>query len=213
MAVGRGPNRPSLRAKLRRFPPLLGQKPHRRSLGVAAGLALLMASTRLHHFLLPDASLAVFFLVGYLLPRGALLFAFLLLAALIDWVAVGFLGVSDWCITPAYPFLIPTYGSVWWAGRSARRWSPLQVPFWGIALLSATVAFLISNLSFYAFSGYFEQMALADYFRRTARYFPPYAFSMLLYLAMVALPYELVQRALKEAQGRQTFAERKRGQG
>jgi len=26
-------------------------------------------------------------------------------AALIDWVAVGFLGVSDWCITPAYLFL------------------------------------------------------------------------------------------------------------
>lgn len=166
-----------------------------------AGLALLMTATRFHHFLLPDASLAVFFLAGYFIGCGPFFAFLLLLAALIDWVAVTLMGVSDWCITPAYVFLIPTYGVVWLAGRWCRRWSFWAPKLWTLAFGASVVAFLISNLSFYAFSGYFEAMAFFEYFRRVARYFPPYAFSMLLYLAMVALPYELVQGARKEAKG------------
>src|SRR3970040_1549850 len=84
-------------------------------------LGLVMAATRFHHFgsaiSLPDASLAIFFLAGFYL-RSPLVFAgFLAEAALIDYVAITHGGVSDWCVSPAYVFLAPTYASLWFAGR------------------------------------------------------------------------------------------------
>jgi len=92
-----------------------------RELAIALGLAALMAATRFHHFgsplHLPDASLAVFFLGGLALGNAALFAAFLAEAALVDWLAIAWGGVSGWCVTPAYAFLIPACASLWAAGR------------------------------------------------------------------------------------------------
>ena len=92
----------------------------RSELAIACALAALMAATRFHHFgsafHLPDASLAVFFLGGLYLRRTAAFGAYIGLAALLDYVAIVHGGVSDWCVTPAYAFLLPTYACLWWAG-------------------------------------------------------------------------------------------------
>ena len=85
-----------------------------------------MAATRVNHFgtafSLPDASYAVFLLGGLYPAKSARLslIAFMVLvieAGLIDWDASALQGISDWCIRPAYWFLIPTYASLWLAGR------------------------------------------------------------------------------------------------
>ena len=98
---------------------------HAKHSGVFAALVLLLAATRYNHFgsavSLPDASLAVFFLGGFFLARrawpGLLAFVFLLLeAGGMDYYATATQGVSDWCITPAYWFLVPTYASLWLGG-------------------------------------------------------------------------------------------------
>jgi hypothetical protein len=81
--------------------------------GVAA-LVLLMAATRYNHFgsslALPDASYAVFFLAGLFLGRvrgGLAILALLLVeAALVDYYAINFQGISSWCVTSAYGFLM-----------------------------------------------------------------------------------------------------------
>ena len=97
-----------------------------RSIVIFAALATLMLATRFDHFgsavALPDASLAVFFLGGIFLTLSAraslaAFTALILEAGLIDYYATSVQGISDWCMTPAYWFLIPTYGSLWLIGR------------------------------------------------------------------------------------------------
>ena len=159
---------------------------------IALLLALLMAATRFHHSgsatHLPDASLAVFFLGGFYLRRPVLLACYLAEAALIDYLAITLGGVSDWCVTPAYAFLIPTYaglwlGGVWYARRHRFEWRTL-VPLAGAVFVAVSTAFLISNASFYILSGYFPEMSWADYAARVARYFPPYAIATVAYIGV-----------------------------
>jgi len=150
-------------------------------------LITLMVMTRFHHFgdvlHLPDASLAVFFFAGFY--RKKALLGFLLgLAALIDFIAIKN-GTSGWCVTPAYVFLIPTYATLWFAGRIAARFNTGKVSdlvkSLGLLMLSASMAFVISNASFYAFSGKFDALAMADYVAEIQQYFMPYVGSTLVY--------------------------------
>jgi hypothetical protein len=96
-----------------------------RPLLIALGLAALMAATRSHHFgsalHLPDASLAVFLLAGFLIASPVLFGVLLVEAGLIDYLAITQFGVSDYCVTQAYWFLIPTYAVLWYAGRFYAR--------------------------------------------------------------------------------------------
>ncbi|MGR9100432.1 MAG: hypothetical protein ACU826_07675 [Gammaproteobacteria bacterium] len=163
---------------------------HRTALGALALIAL-MAATRVHHFgsalSLPDASLAVFFLMG-LLTGSLWLAAFLLLeAGLLDYLAVSQFGVSDWCISPAYVFLVPTYAAMWFGGRYCARFESLKADElalrFGVLLLAISVAFLISNGSFYLFSGRYESMAMTQYAEGVVPYFLPYATATLIYAA------------------------------
>ena len=163
-------------------------------------LAVVMAATRWHHFgsafSLPDASLAVFFLAGFYL-RPPLFFAgFLAGAALIDYLAVTVGGVSDFCISPAYGFLIPAYASVWFAGRwyasrHQQAWSTL-LSLGGALLLSVSAAFLISDGSFYLLSGRFPDVSAAEYFTQAIRHFPPYALHAALYVLLAAVAHAVV---------------------
>lgn len=167
---------------------------------IALLLALLMVATRFHHFgsatHLPDASLAVFFLGGFYLRRSALIACYLAEAALIDYLAITLGGVSDWCVTPAYAFLIPTYASLWFAGvwyanRHRMEWRTLA-PFVGAAAFAVSVAFLISNASFYLLSGYFPEMSWIEYASRVAKYFPRYAAAAAAYIVLAAALHVLV---------------------
>ena len=149
------------------------------------GLSTLMAITRFHHFsLLPDASLAVFFLAGlWALPWGWAWFS--ALAVLIDYLAIRYGGVSSFCITPAYVFLLPTYGGMWLGGFLSRK-KPPAVIF--ATLVSATlIAFLLSNLSFYAFSGYFAATEFKTYAAQVLPYLAPYLLAPLTYVALILL--------------------------
>jgi hypothetical protein len=166
-------------------------------LAIACALAALMAATRFHHFgsalHLPDASLAIFFLGGLYLRRTVAFAAYIGLAALLDYVAIAHVGVNDWCVTPAYAFLLPTYACIWWAGlwcaKHERRGWRGCLRLAG-ALFGATVlAFLISDASFYGLSGYFGELSLAEYPARVAKYLPSYLASTLAYVA-AAIAFE-----------------------
>lgn len=150
-------------------------------------LIALMTLTRFHHFgdvlHLPDASLAVFFLAGFY-RKKALLGFLLALAALIDYVAIAN-GTSSYCVSPAYVFLIPTYAVMWLAGRHCATLKSKKIvelaTSAGLLTLAASAAFVISNGSFYLFSGRFDAMPLVDYIARTARYYPYYVGAALMY--------------------------------
>ena len=172
-----------------------------RAIVIFVTLATLMAATRFNHFgssvSLPDASLAVFFLGGLYLSRSvrgsvAIFSALILEAGCIDYYATSVQGVSDWCMTPAYWFLIPTYAGLWLAGHwcapgkmvKGRAMESRELP--GLALAawaSGSFAFIFSNATFYLFSGRYTEMSVLEYAARVAQYYVPYVSVALLYIA------------------------------
>lgn len=162
------------------------------TIGLTLTLAMLVTSgfhfgTALH---LPDATLAVFFLTGYYLRNRLLLPLMLILAGVSDYLAIKN-GTSDWCVSPAYVFLIPTYASLWFGGRwfAARdqvNWRGLTALLVALSL-SGSVAFIISNGSFYLLSGRFPDINWLEYSSRVVKYYPPYMGSLFLYVAAAAL--------------------------
>jgi uncharacterized membrane protein YbaN (DUF454 family) len=167
-----------------------------RTLSVFAVLAMLMTATRFDHFgssvALPDASYAVFFLGGLFLSQSrrlaaALFTALILEAGLIDVYATSVQGISDWCMTPAYWFLIPTYASLWLGGAwFSTRYSLRGVGLIGVmmtAFAATSFAFIFSNATFYWFSDRFAAMTAAEYASRVSQYYGSYVSVALLYIA------------------------------
>lgn len=164
-----------------------------KTLAIFAALAALMAATRDHHFgaalHLPDASLAIFLLAGFYLPRWT--FPLLLVGAgLVDYLAINYGGVSGWCFSPAYWFLIPTYALMWFGGRfvaahHSHSWRGLAL-FTATSLVVTSAAFVVSSGSFYLFSGRFAEMSALQYAASMAGYYGQYLTSTMLYLAIAA---------------------------
>jgi hypothetical protein len=122
-------------------------------------MAVAMLATRLYHFEFPpDASWAVFFLASFHL-YGHRAFASLMVEAVtIDYIATRHMGVSGYCLSPAYIFLLPSYAALWLGGRWAgRHWNShlwhSAVRLGGSVVASVSVCFLISSGSFYWLSG------------------------------------------------------------
>ncbi len=122
-------------------------------------LALVMAATRFHFptpvLHLADASWAVFFLGGFYLAkawRWALPLLFVEAVA-IDYAAIQYLGVSNFCVTVAYWFLLPAYAALWFGGVWLNQRQSLNLQGFALAaislLVSESLCFAISNGSFY----------------------------------------------------------------
>ena len=170
-----------------------------KTIWIGVALALLMAMTRFNHFgssaVLPDASYAVYFLGGLFLGRirGALLVLALLLveAALVDYYAINFRGVSGWCVTSAYGFLVFAYASLWFVGRwYAPRHDLTGKNLLGLfvaAVVAGSLAFVIANVSFYLLAGYFGRMSAAEYASSVAQYYGPYVEVAVMYIGGAVL--------------------------
>ncbi|MFN3595160.1 MAG: hypothetical protein ACK4TK_10840 [Thiobacillaceae bacterium] len=160
-------------------------------------LLALMAITRIGHFgsfvSLPDASLAVFLLGGMWLAGWGAFAAFMALAFAIDVGLAQSATEAGWCLTPAYWGLLPTYALLWQVGRWLRAWPELPpVRFAAVSALAVTFAFVVSNATFWAFSGLFPEMSAAEYAQRVMGYYPPYLGSAALYLALGWLAHRLL---------------------
>jgi hypothetical protein len=163
---------------------------------IGLALAALMAATRGQQFAplgqhLPDASLAVFFLAGFYLRSAwgfAGLFAF---ATLIDLAAIGWGGVSGYCLTPAYWLLVPAYGAVWGAGRwyaGSHRESVSTLPALAGALLVGGLASeLFASGGFYLFSGRFADVSLVGFAHSLVDYLPGTLLALFAYVGMAAI--------------------------
>ncbi|MGZ4958970.1 MAG: hypothetical protein ACXV7J_06940 [Methylomonas sp.] len=170
----------------------------------AVALMGLMAATRFHHFgapdILPDASLAIFFFAGLWLGGRYLFAALLLEAGLIDYLAITKLGVSDFCVSNAYVFLIGSYGAMWLGGKWCRQFDVLTLKTaaqqFAAMLLSTSIAFLFSNGSFYWLSGRYPEGSWAQYIERVGMYYPPYLTSTLTYGVVIFALVSIVKSLL-----------------
>lgn len=173
--------------------------PARYQWSIASILVLGVVATREMHMAtlhsLPGASWAAFFLAGiYLRSRWALpgLFA---VTWVTDFIAYQAGGAGDFCLTPAYLFLLPAYAALWLGGRwYARRhrfaWSTLA-PLGAAALLSVAVCELISSGGFFFFSGRFVDTTLAEFGGRLMLYFPQSLQAFAFYVVVAALTHLL----------------------
>jgi len=171
-------------------------------------LALIKALTRSHHWAtlhsLPDVSWAAFFLAGVYLRAFWIAPVLMLGAALADYVAITWGGVSSFCISPAYVALVPAYGALFLAGRIYARhhrlsWSALP---WlvGSALAGAVLAELFSGGGFYFFSGRFAEPSLGEFIPRLVKYFPHMLSTMAAYLGLAAVIHVAVASLRSDAQ-------------
>ncbi|HQR51140.1 MAG TPA: hypothetical protein PKW44_05840 [Methylophilaceae bacterium] len=184
---------------------------NRKQFGIAAILALLVATTHGHHFAstlhLPPATWAVFFMAGFYVRRARLFAALLAEVVLIDCVAVTAGGVSAFCLSPAYGFLLPAYGALWLAGRwyaTRYRFVWNTLPALGASLLSGVVlAEIFSSGGFYFFSGRFADTNLAEFGNRLLMFFP-YSLQSFAFWTGVAIVVHVVM-ALSQS-GRQHHA-------
>lgn len=162
---------------------------------ILLGLFALMAATRSHHFAsvthLPDASWAVFLLAGFYSGRAWLFVALLALAGLTDYLAIGWFGVSDYCISAAYGFLAPAYGALWlagsWYGRHHHLQASTLLPLSAALLAGTALCEAISGGSFYFLAGRAAETSLAGYAAQFLNYYPASLQGTALYVGVAAL--------------------------
>jgi hypothetical protein len=168
-------------------------------------LLLLLALTRLPMlgpaFHLQDASWAVFFVAGFYL-RDQWRWAFPLLmatAVAIDYIAIQYLGISNYCVTVAYWFIVPAYASLWLGGRWFRN--RMSMDLRGVALLSCSllvavsVCFLISNGSFYWIGDRVAHRSWSGWLDNLGDWYLPFLQVAFAYVAVAALIHVIVVQA------------------
>ena len=175
------------------------------SLGLFAALLTVMLATRFHHFgtalNLPDASMAVLFLGGLYLRRHAAFVTFVALAVVIDWISIDYAGVSSFCVTPAYAFLLPAYAVLWYGARAyADRLQPTSASLalaFGIALLCASASFAISNGAFYWLGGRYANPHVGEYLMRLRQWGPLFVRTTLCYIAVALAAHAVLARVAR----------------
>lgn len=166
---------------------------------IGLGLMAFMLATRFHHFgdalHLPDASWALFFLAGFYLSP-VWLAALMLQAVAIDAAAIGWMGVSDYCLTPAYAGLQLAHLALWaggrWAGRQDRSTARGLAALAGSAVAVTALAFFISNGAFYWLGGRVAEPGMDQFAQTFVDYAPAFLASTLLYLGVAASVHALV---------------------
>lgn len=158
-------------------------------------LALFMIVTRGHHFTslqsLPSASWAVFFLAGVYLRSTWSMPGFFTFAWLLDFAGYTWGGASGFCLTPAYFFLLPAYGSLWLAGRwysnqYAFAWHTL-IPLSLSLMVSTVICRLFSSGGFYLFSGHYADKTLVEFSERFVKHLPLFFESLIFYVGIAII--------------------------
>lgn len=171
-------------------------RPH---IWIATGLlASLMLVTRSPWFHLEvycaNASMAMFFLGGLYVRRHWAFASLVLLAVSIDYVAMSYAGTSSYCITPAYGCLLGSYAVLWYGGRwLAGRATGRSMQFGG-AIVFASLAFVISNGSFYWLGGRVADPRMAGWIANFTDWAPLFIGTTLAYVGVVLLAHEMFVR-------------------
>jgi hypothetical protein len=164
---------------------------------VFAVLLVLMVATRFSHAgsgaVLPDATWAVFFLGGFYLTRDwrwslATLFA---AAVAVDYLAIRYYGISDYCLTIAYWAIVPAYSLLWlggaWLRSHFRRVPSDLVRLAASFVVSATLCCLVSHSAFYWLGDRVARPSLAQWWSVFTEWYAYFLAVPGLYVALAAL--------------------------
>jgi hypothetical protein len=179
-------------------------KPVSRRFAGFCGLAALMIMTRSGHlgtpWSPPDASWAVLYLAGFYFGREWRWTLPTLLAAAIavDIIGIRDFGVSSYCVTMAYVFMVPAYALLWLGGmwmRRAYRHDLADPARWALSLgISATLCFLLTNASFYWLGGRVPDPTLGGWWRNFTQWYPGFIAVPFIYTGIAALLHAVLAR-------------------
>jgi hypothetical protein len=180
-------------------------KPSINHLSIATSITFFMLLTRGSHVLtnvaLPDASLVLFLLGGFLLKRWGWFAAFFVLATCIDFGATALDPAQGFCLTNGYWGLIPSYGVMWvgglWLSKQKDAFAP--IPYATVTAFTTFVAFVISTQTYYLFSGRFPAQGLVESMKHGWEYLPSWMGFAAMYFAFVWLAVAL-WRSVKPVQ-------------
>lgn len=169
-----------------------------RRLTLFALLALSMVATRFSHagsaWLPPDASWAVFFVGGiYLGGEWRWALGMLLIEAVgIDLLTIRAYGISNYCATLAYWFIVPAYSVLWLGGAwLRRRHRQATLPDLARAcaslLLSVTLCYVITNGSSYWLGGRIAHPDLVGWWSHFTRWYGHFLLVPCAYVGLAAL--------------------------
>ena len=170
--------------------------PNPRRFALFALLALSMAATRISHagtaWLPPDASWAVFYLAGFYLAREWRWALLLLIEAVgIDGLGIRYYGLSNYCATLAYWFILPAYSALWLGGAWLRRHHTQAAPdvarLCASLLLSITLCYLLTNASYYWLGGGIEHPDLLGWWSNFTRWYARFLMVPCMYVGFAAL--------------------------
>ncbi|MEP7044729.1 MAG: hypothetical protein ABI843_16805, partial [Dokdonella sp.] len=140
--------------------------------------------------------MAVLFLGGLYLRRHAMFLVFIAVAVAIDWISIDYAGVSSFCVTPAYAFLLPAYAALWYSGRAYAerlRETPASMACaLGVALLCAAASFAISNSAFYWLGGRYANPQVGEYLARLWQWGPLFVSTTLCYIALALAAHAIL---------------------
>jgi hypothetical protein len=167
-------------------------------------LAALMAVTRSGHlgtaWAPPDASWAVLYLAGFYFGREWrwALPTLLGTAIGVDFIAIRDFGVSAYCVTMAYVFLVPAYALLWLGGvwmRRAYRHDVADLARWAASLgISASLCFLLTNASSYWLGGRIPDPTLGGWWQNFMRWYAGFIGVPFVYTGIAALLHTALDR-------------------
>lgn len=171
---------------------------------IAAVLAFLMVLSRPYPMTniihLADASNAIFFLGGLMLLPNRLLFGFIGLTVLLDFVSIQFFGTSSFCVSKAYACQWPAFAALWFGGRYLihSHYNLFTIPkiILGFTLIQS-FAFMLTSGSFYFFSGRFDDPTIAGMLLRSEQYYSGYLLGGLWYVGLFVAAMSFVQLLFK----------------
>lgn len=176
---------------------------------VFAVLLLLMVGTRFSHagstWGLPDASWAVLFLGGFYLAREWRwsLTTLFVAAVGVDCLAIRYYGISDYCVTLAYWFIVPAYSLLWlggaWLRRKYRR-VPLDLArLLASFVVSMTLCFLLTHSAFYWLGARVGKPSLAEWWSVFTEWYAYFLAVPALYVGAAALAHVVLTRHSRAA--------------
>lgn len=175
-----------------------------RRLAAFCALAALMIVTRSGHlgtaWSPPDASWAVLYLAGFYFGREwrwalpTLLFT----AVAVDFIVIRDFGVSSYCVTVAYAFMLPAYSLLWLGGawmRRAYRHDLADLPRCALSLgVACSLCFFLTNASFYWLGGRIPDPTLGGWLQNFARWYPGFIAVPFTYAGIAALLHAALAR-------------------
>ena len=112
-------------------------------------------------------------------------------AVIVDFVVIRYLGVSSYCVTMAYAFMLPAYSLLWcggaWLRHTYRHESRDLVRCAASLALAASLCFFVTDTSFYWLGSRVPHASVAGWWAAFGHWYPDFLVVSFIYVGIAAV--------------------------